>query len=143
MRQTDILQNILRAKGYSVTKPRLVVFQALQSAKHPLSVAELAKSLADIDTVSTYRAIDLFEKTGVVQRVWTGFKSKVELSDSFSPHHHHFTCLQCGKTTGIKSKRLEHTLHEFEREHGFTLTHHSVELSGFCSSCQVAASDKT
>lgn len=135
MHTTEKLAKILREAGYSVTEPRVAVFECLRAIAEPISTTELAKTISTIDRVSVYRTVELFEKIGIIHRVWTGFKSKVELSDAFSPHHHHFTCLKCGKTVGLKSDKLEEALHEFEAQHGFNLTHHSVELSGYCSSC--------
>lgn len=129
------LKQLLRDRGYSTTRPRLLVFDRLQKSKGPVSVAELASQLKEIDNASTYRTIGLFESAGIIQRVWTGFKSKVELSEKFSSHHHHFTCHSCGKVISFDSKGLEDSLAKLEKTEGFKLTHHSVELSGFCESC--------
>lgn len=130
------LEKLLKAKGYSVTKPRLRVFNFLQAANEPMAAVELAKSLTDIDRVSVYRTIELFEKTRMAHRVWTGFKSKVELSEAFSSHHHHFTCMQCGKIVSLESEELETSLKSLENTNKFELTHHSVELSGYCQACK-------
>ena len=126
-----------------MTEPRQVVFEVLQNANKPMRVTDLAKLIEKVDKVSVYRTVDLFEKIGVTHRVWTGFKSKVELSDAFSPHHHHFMCLECGKTLGIKSEKLEDDLCSMEKEYGFKLTQHSIELSGFCGDCRDRPSNIT
>lgn len=129
------LQELLKKHGYSLTRPRLGIFEALQETKEPMTVVDLASRLLGIDKVSVYRTIDIFEKTGVVHRVWTGFKSKIELAEVFSPHHHHFTCLKCGRTIPLESKELERDLKSIETANGFILLQHSVELSGYCSDC--------
>lgn len=129
------LEKLLKEKGYSVTKPRLRIFNFLHETSEPLAVTELAKSLDDVDKVSVYRTVDLFEAAGIVHRVWTGFKSRVELSEEFSPHHHHFTCVNCGKIISLQSEELEKGLKRLEDKNGFNLTHHSIELSGHCEDC--------
>ncbi len=131
----DKLRNLLKQRQVSVTKPRLAVFNVLKHMEYPVSVADLSKKMKDVDKVSVYRTIDLFEKVGIVHRIWTGFKSKIELSEEFSSHHHHFTCLKCGATTSLKSEDLENSLRMFESIHGFRLVQHSVELSGYCKNC--------
>jgi Fur family zinc uptake transcriptional regulator len=131
------LKSLLRNKGYSVTKPRLVVFKVLIEASTALSVSQIINKSSGIDMVSVYRTLDLFEKIGVTHRVWTGFKSKIELSETFSDHHHHFTCLNCNKTISIESNSLENLFDNFERQYDFSITQHSVELSGQCSACQL------
>lgn len=132
------LQKLLSEKGFSVTRQRLSVFNKLRDAKEPVTVTHLTTLLGDIDKASVYRTVELFEKNGIIHRVWSGFKSKIELSDEFSAHHHHFTCLKCGKTIGLESETLENNLKEFETEYGFKLTQHSVELSGYCQTCLVS-----
>lgn len=136
MDSQEKLKKLLADHGRSVTRQRLAVFEALAVAG-PLTAAQLAKNLAPVaDKVSVYRAVDLFVKIGVAHRVWTGFKSKIELSEDFSPHHHHFTCTGCAKTIELASDELEKTLDALAKKHGFKPTHHSVELSGTCTQCR-------
>jgi len=135
MDQLDRFKKLLGEHGYSLTKPRQTVFSALLNADEPISITELAKQLP-IDKVSVYRTIELFEKIGIAVRVWSGFKSQIELSEAFSPHHHHFTCVRCGKTDSIKSDEIERHLEELEARNGFRLTQHSIELHGYCKLCQ-------
>ena len=130
------IPKILRENGYSITSQRLSVFDALQQIDDPITITQLADKLTDMDRVSVYRTVELFEKVGIVHRLWTGFKSKIELSENFSPHHHHFTCLECDETIGLNSEVLEKDLKDFECEYGFELTQHSVELSGYCTKCK-------
>jgi len=132
----DKLRVILGQKGYSLTKPRLKTFSLLQRADGPQTTTEIIGQLRDIDKVSVYRTLNLFSELGITHRVWNGFKSKIDLSEEFSPHHHHFTCINCGAVTVLKSDNLEASLHELERDLGFNLRQHSVELSGYCANCK-------
>lgn len=131
------LGSLLRDNGYSLTHQRIQVFEALTKYEEPVTVVQLARNLSNVDKVSVYRTVDVFEKIGVIHRVWTGFKSKIELSDIFSSHHHHFICIKCGKTIGLESEKLEQDLKDFEQKYGFELIQHSVELSGHCQSCKI------
>src|SRR5688572_6926860 len=101
------LKTTLKAAKYSATKPRVAVFTQL--ATHgPLSVGALAQSLSDtVDRATVYRTVELFEKLGIVNRIWHGFKHQVELSEIFTPHHHHALCQNCGQTVDIASPELE------------------------------------
>jgi Fur family transcriptional regulator, ferric uptake regulator len=138
MEPDNKLKTLLKGQGYSVTKPRMLVFKALLDAHEALTIAQIIDIATGVDTVSVYRTLQLFEKTGVVHRVWNGFKSKIELSEDFSPHHHHFTCSKCGSSVAIKSDELEGSLHALETIYGFDLKRHSVELSGYCAKCKKA-----
>jgi len=139
MQPKEKLIQLLKSRGYSATKARLSVFDALLQAHEAVTPTQLIESVPDSDMVSVYRTIQLFEKIDVIHRVWNGFKSKLELSELFSPHHHHFTCSRCSASIAIKSEDLEHSLHGLEATYGFALREHSVELSGFCRECRMVA----
>src|SRR3990167_8778181 len=132
------LKAILKKHDYSLTKPRQLVFKTLQQ-NQPLNAARLARHLdTKIDRASSYRTLALFEKLGIVQRVWLGFKSHFELSDAFSPHHHHLTCLSCGAVVAIEDANLENNLSAIAGRYGFAGQAHHVEINGQCSVCRAA-----
>lgn len=135
MYKINDLRDLLRANGHKVTDVRESVYRALVDNKRPLSNAELTQLLTDVDKVSVYRTLALFESIGVIDRIWTGFKSKVELGELFSPHHHHFTCNSCGDITSFKSEQLEKELTALEDRLGVTVKQHHIELSGVCGRC--------
>jgi Fur family transcriptional regulator, ferric uptake regulator len=130
------LRSTLKAAKYSATKPRVAVFNEL--ATHgPLSVGTLASQLAPaVDRATVYRTVELYEKLGIVNRIWHGFKHQVELSEIFTPHHHHAMCQNCGQTIDIASPELEATLAKLAKSHHFLALSHSVELLGYCNKCQ-------
>lgn len=136
MERTEKLRTILSQHGYKVTVTRTRVYLALAEASQPLSNTQLIHNLPDLDKVSVYRTIALFESLGILHRIWNGFKSSIELSDAHSPHHHHFTCTNCSKVTSFKSEEVEGALHALEATLGVTINQHLVELSGICDSCK-------
>lgn len=133
------LAKTLKKHGYSLTKPRQAVFAALQSGT-PRSMHELTLDLSSvIDRASIYRTVALFEELGIVIRVNQGWKYKIELSDIFSPHHHHITCTSCGKSISFKEPDgLDALLTGVALEHNYTHNHHTLEMTGLCAQCQSA-----
>lgn len=135
---SDLLSSTLKTAGYSLTQPRLSVFTALQSGR-PRSMNELLLDLSSvIDRASVYRTIDLFEKLGIVKRIQTGWKYKIELSDDFQPHHHHIICTNCNKIVSFdEPEGLDNLLDKIALKNGFTPKDHSLEITGICSNCNV------
>lgn len=127
--------SLLRQSGNSITTARTVVFEALLG-QEPLSMQELVRRAGKIDRASVYRTIDLFETLGIVQRLNTGWKYKIELTDKFAEHHHHLTCEHCGLTTAMNEQELEAFIDRLARAKGFTLTSHQIEIQGLCASCR-------
>lgn len=126
----------LKDAGASATRGRQIVFIHLMS-RGPLSVGQLARQLEDrLDRATVYRTVELFEKLGIVNRIWHGFKHQVELSEIFTPHHHHALCQNCGRTIDVSSSELEAVLATVAKRNRFLAVSHSVELIGYCDRCQ-------
>lgn len=131
------LKEALSSKGYSLTKARQHVFNALADSD-TLSMSQLVRKLGHkMDRASVYRTIDLYEKLGIVNRLQIGWKYKLELSEAFAGHHHHATCTNCGRVVAFEeSPELEQDIHFLAGTLGFELTSHTLELRGTCPSCQ-------
>jgi Fe2+ or Zn2+ uptake regulation protein len=131
----DAFKELLKANGQSVTKARLQVFEALL-AQEPMAMHHLVARAGQVDRASVYRAVDLFERLGIVQRLNTGWKYKLELSDKFAEHHHHLTCADCGKTIAMNEGELESIITRLAAAHNFKPTAHQIEIQGLCADCQ-------
>lgn len=132
----DDLKAILKSKGYSLTQPRKVVFDLMLN-EEPQSIQSLVQKSKDkVDRATVYRVIELFESLGIVQRLNIGFKYKLELSDVFHGHHHHFYCTNCGKTYDLPaSQMLETMINSVTSSEGFAPRGHQLEVYGLCSGC--------
>ena len=128
-------EDTLREAGYSVTSARRRVFKAMQN-QGPLTMHEVIERSKGVDRASVYRTIDLFEEVGIVERLQSGWKYRLELSDPFHEHHHHATCLNCGRSFDIpEDTRLEVRLYEVADLIDFQLERHQLELQGYCKDC--------
>jgi Fur family transcriptional regulator, ferric uptake regulator len=126
----------LRDHGYSITKARKEVFAVLEKSE-PLTMHELVRQLPNIDRASVYRVVALFEKLGIVHRLHIGWKYKIELTNNYQPHHHHITCVTCGKSQPFhEDSHLENSLQTTAKSEGFILKNHLIELQGICTDCQ-------
>jgi len=133
----DAFKQLLKQEGQSVTKVRVAIFEALVG-QEPLAMREVVQRAKKVDRASVYRTIDLFERLGIVQRLNTGWKYKVELSDKFAEHHHHLTCVQCGRTIVMNELELESVIEKLAAAHHFKAISHQIELQGLCEVCQRA-----
>lgn len=132
-----ILEKTLKDAGYSVTHARKEVFKTLLTHQ-PLTIRELSVLLMpNTDRASVYRTVNLFEKIGVVKKVYTGWKYKIELSELFNPHHHHLHCTKCQKIISFEEPpEIDKILHALEEKYSFTVSSHQFELQGLCKNCQ-------
>lgn len=133
----EALMASLKSHGYSVTKSRKAVFMALLD-REPQSIGELTKIIGGtIDRASIYRVLALFESLNIVERLPIGWKHKFELSDTFTKHHHHATCIRCGKVVPFEeSNTIKLELKRQAEAIGFLETNHQLEIRGICSTCR-------
>lgn len=135
-KSSALLRKILKNNGYSITAVRQTVCELLWG-QEPQAMRELAqRSKGIIDRASLYRTITLFEQLGLVERIYIGWKYKVELSDIFQHHHHHISCTGCSKIVAItEEQEIERLISELAARHGFTAQNHQLEVRGYCANC--------
>lgn len=137
------LQKILRRAGYRITEPRRQVFLCLSRTETALSISEIIKQCSDIDRTSIYRTLELFIELDIAHIVPQGWKHSYELSEPFRPHHHHFTCENCGEVLSIMSSSIEKVIKQLQDAQGVEVNSHTFEVQGKCRACRelVANSD--
>ena len=131
-------RQIITSNGYRLTRAREATFRLLVSSE-PQSVAKiLAKAKGTVDRVSVYRNLELFEKLGIVHRVYIGWKYKIELSDEFVKHHHHLSCLGCGKIIDIEDEsHIDEFIEHVAARADFAPRRHIFEVDGYCRDCKL------
>lgn len=129
------LISVLQANNHSITNPRQVVFGLLER-KGPLTMHELTDALQHtVNRATIYRTIELFEKLGIVKRLQIGWKYKLELSQTFS-HHHHLSCLTCNKVVKFEeSQALLASIYSVASDNNFSIQDHLLEIRGICPGC--------
>lgn len=131
--EQEVIQ-LLKSQGFSTTKTRRAVIQTLLRTQ-PATIAHLIDALPQVDRATIYRTIDLFVDLGIAKRVSAGLEQRIELGDSFQEHHHHLTCLRCGRVIDIHTPEIEHAIEQTAINNVFRPIRHDLEISGYCSNC--------
>jgi Fur family transcriptional regulator, ferric uptake regulator len=135
------LQQKLNQKGLRLTHPRRVVISILEAASMPLSPQTihqhaLAKN-EQIGLVTVYRTLDLLDQFGLVRRVHSQDECQGYVLAS-PGHHHHLVCRSCQQAVEfIGSEDLSGIVQRVERQTGYQVSDHLLELYGLCPTCQV------
>ena len=127
----------LRAKGVRATSQRIALLTALYAASTPQSAEALAQARkGELDLATVYRALQEFERLGLVRRVQMKAGSLYEVVGT---HHHHLICRSCGLIEDVevclpRSVRAKLT----ESSNRFrSVDDHALEYFGICTSCAV------
>jgi Fur family transcriptional regulator, ferric uptake regulator len=131
------LKAILKKGGASLTRTRKLVFDLLLD-QEPQSMQVLVKRAGgQVDRATVYRTVELFERLGIVHRLNIGWKYKIELSDVFLEHHHHFYCTNCHRTYTLPpNPMLETMIDSLANKEGYSPRGHQLEITGFCPNCR-------
>lgn len=135
----DKIKSTLRATGFKCTPARINILSVFYSKKEPQDAEhiykELKKEKKEIDEVTVYRTLSVFEKNGILKKVDLRKNSiHFELN---SDHHHHIVCTNCNLIESFKDCDLDNFLEKIiKKSNNFKkIKEHSFELFGFCKKC--------
>ncbi|RFZ84073.1 transcriptional repressor [Mucilaginibacter terrenus] len=135
---TKRFEELLEKHQLKKTTARLNVLSTMYGKKSATSQPELESVLQDIDRVTLYRILNVFEEKGIIHKVFdlNGTANYAVCSSGCEEHHHHdehlhFNCKVCKSVFCLNDMSLPNIkLPAGFRAEGFTLY-----ASGLCPSC--------
>jgi len=131
---------VLAQAGHRSSAPRRAVVEQLGGQACVRSARDIADALRaegrDVGLATVYRALELLDDLGLVNRLDTGEGSaRYEPADPGGDHHHHIVCDMCGRVTAFEDERLEREIARLAQRVDHHIGAHDVILRGHCSSC--------
>jgi len=132
----------LERHDHRYTRGRRHLVETLARIARPVTLPQIADHATELPQSSAYRNLEVLERCGVIARIaGSADHAHFELAEPLIDHHHHLVCLACGALEDI---HLDHGLEaqvdaELSRAAdaaGFTPTHHSLDLHGYCRDCE-------
>ena len=133
-------EDTLRRAGHRSSAPRSAVVEALGRQRCVLSAREIADELRaggrDVGIATVYRALELLDELGLVQRLDVGEGTvRYEPADPSGEHHHHLVCDSCGRVSSFEDKGLERAITRLAGRLDYHVGGHDVVLRGSCPAC--------
>jgi Fe2+ or Zn2+ uptake regulation protein len=144
---TELAIEVLKDKGFRITKPRRLVLELLDGANVALSAYEIKDKLdrlgEKVDTVSVYRILETLEETHLIHRVLTTGKVKkcqLEREETCHLHqaehcHHLLICERCEAVEEVHCPGVETLVAALEKLAQFKIHSHNMEFRGLCARC--------
>lgn len=130
-------QELLTRLGIKVTKQRKVIVAILEKSKDPITAEEIYSRIEveeGINFSTVYRTLNtLVEKGALIKTGMPGEKVYFQLRSH--QHAHELECLACHKHIIIDECPLESFSRVLNRETGFVVTEHQLQLKGLCADC--------
>jgi Fur family ferric uptake transcriptional regulator len=131
-------EELLRAHGLRVTRPRLAVLDVLGEGGH-LEVEDVARGVRSrLDSVSTqavYDVLGALSRAGLARRIEPA-GSPARFEARVGDNHHHIVCRGCGEIADVDCAVGERPCLHPSDGHGFELDEAEVTFWGLCPACQ-------
>ncbi|MCC5911553.1 MAG: transcriptional repressor [Clostridiaceae bacterium] len=143
----ELLEELLKNKGYKITKQRKLILTAfLNSHKHLLTAQEVHHIISEDDNTvnfsTVYRNLEILSQIGIVKRInLDNGVNSYELNID-NKHHHHLICKKCGETETISYCPMEEINKNIRKISQFTPIEHKIEIYGYCGSCKDTTQNK-
>ena len=129
----------ITAGGRRLTHQRVIVAEALASARRALSAQELYDRIKSahprLGRATVYRALEAQVQDGMASR----FEREGHVSAYIScdaEHHHHLVCTRCQRVEDLAEDVVAPMLASVGRRHDFQVDHAALDLYGLCESCR-------
>ena len=143
MTTTQPLVEALDEAGYRLTGPRRVVAELITARSGHFTANDLLAQAQERDLgigrATIFRALDLFTELQLLERIDlpNGDHAYVPCLPGY--HHHHVICQRCARVTEVPDLGLGEAIAGMERNTGWTVQKHRLELYGLCPQCQTEA----
>jgi Fur family transcriptional regulator, zinc uptake regulator len=127
---------LLKEKGYKFTNKRQDILELFAAEKRYLTAKDVLEHLKSkypglsFDTI--YRNIAVYVDLGVLEATELDGERRFRFTCTTKEHHHHLICLDCGKTTSLKSCPMKNIP---KNVNGFNVVDHKFEVYGYCQEC--------
>jgi Fur family transcriptional regulator, ferric uptake regulator len=137
--ERSLLNHFIKSQGLRQSSRRDRVVETFLSQIGHTSAEELLDRVRKKDQrvglTTIYRTLKLLTQCGLaVERKFNRQVSTFEPA-RLGQHHDHLICLGCGKILEFENKNIETLQEDVARKHGFFITHHILELYGYCLEC--------
>jgi Fur family ferric uptake transcriptional regulator len=136
----------LLLEGLKKTSQRTLIMNKILARAGHLSAEDLFSDLKtshpSIGLATIYRTLKVLKEAGVIEEhSFVEGKAIFELAFP-DQHHDHLVCLSCQKVQEFIDNKVEERQKEIAFQYGFSLKKHTMNLFGYCSTCQAQSALK-
>ena len=119
------------------TKGREKILLVLRKSQYPLTCDDIYKevSRSGVNLSTVYRALNAFEKNGLVKKE-IGEDKKNVFSLVTEDDHHVLVCIKCHRRIELPGCPYHDANAKISKATGYQILDHNTEIYGICPDCQ-------
>jgi Fur family ferric uptake transcriptional regulator len=131
----------LSSHKLKLTRTRRLIFEEIFSSRevHPNAFEiyqRLKKKGKKVSLATIYRTLNLLVKSGLVSEIDLGENHSHYELEIVKSAHGHMVCLSCGRVQEFSDDKVLSMLNKIGQESGFKTDKFSIQVFGYCKSCQ-------
>lgn len=140
MRSSGNILEIIKKRGFKLSKARKAILELLEKNPKPLSSPDMQilflRKKINVNKTTVYRELAFLKKQNIIRELQFGDNvKKYELMPD--NHHHHIVCVNCEKIEDIElEKDLDIAEKTITQNKKFKILKHSLEFYGICEKCR-------
>ncbi|WP_052446804.1 Fur family transcriptional regulator [Candidatus Soleaferrea massiliensis] len=130
-------EDLLEQAELKATKQRRFILSVLEFTHKPLTAEEILKASppdVKVNLSTIYRTLGVLTEKGILIKTING-DGKACYQFNHHPHCHLLRCSVCDGSVRIDSCPIEQLCSQLEEQTGYTVTGHSLEITGVCPDC--------
>ena len=132
------VEKIIKESGLTTTKIRKRVLNVFLKSQKPISLKQVRELIGDVDRVTLFRVLSVFEKKNIIHIINIGDNQKLyalcnhecETNSSHNHNHIHFQCDDCNDVLCVPINQFPKFIVP-----GYMINNVSVNASGQCVNC--------
>ena len=131
-----MIESVFKENDIKLTKQRKIIYEIVLNSEEDSTIKSIInKCNGLVDMVTVYRVIDLFIKKQLFFKN-VDYSGEVVYTVNNHNHDHYLTCINCKKRETLSYCPIENLKNSIEKENGFLIVSHNMELSGLCNECK-------
>jgi Fur family ferric uptake transcriptional regulator len=135
----EIFKEYVKSQGLRQSAQRDLIAETFLSNQGHSSSEELLvavrKKDPKIGLTTVYRTLKLLTSCGLAAERRFNKKTSYFEAIPHKKHHDHLICLVCGRILEFENQTIESLQSQVAQEHHFIISHHILELYGYCRDC--------
>lgn len=138
---SEEIKQVFKTSHIKNTQQRHMVYSLLKNKEQPITAEEIYKIISGkletpINLSTVYRILEVFTEKGLVLKSQIQIKGKALYEINHREHRHHLICVRCNNITPIKGCPLGEYEQQLEKQTGYKIIEHNLEIKGICPECQ-------